>query len=151
MSANFGPARRSRYVGVPVGVGVGVGVRVGLGVGEEESDADDESDAEGEADLDAFGLADAVGDTDGRGSNVGIRAGVRRVSGSGDREARGLDGSARPAAGRIGSPDAIWSWAARARTPCRPATVTSVALIAATIHTATAAAAVAPPGLARIL
>ena len=101
--------------------------------------------------MDAFGLADAVGETDGRGSNVGSRLGVRRVSGSGDRVPRGLTGATLPADGMIGSPDARWPWAASALTPCSPVTVTIVALTAATIHTATAAAAVALPGLARIL
>jgi hypothetical protein len=50
------------------------------------------------------GLADAVGETDGRGSNGGSRLGSRLVSGSGDRVPCGLTGATLPADGTIGSP-----------------------------------------------
>jgi len=101
--------------------------------------------------LDAVGLADAGGDADGTGANVGSRARVCRTSGRSDRELRGLAGAVLLAAEMVGLAGAVCPGAARARAACTPVSVTMVALIAATIHTVTAATAVAPPGLARIL
>jgi len=99
------------------------------------------------ADFDGFGHADGVG------SKVGTRPGAGCVVGSGDRAARGLapDGAWLLAGRVLAGAASLWRWAARARTACMPVTVISVALTAATIHIVTAATAVAPPGLARIL
>jgi hypothetical protein len=148
-------------VGDGVGVGVGVGVRewVGVGDGDAEGDeeADEEADADGdeEAECDGLGLADLVGEAVTVGVSGGARsAGAGRRAGWCDRDVRGparRDGSLLAAAGVLAAAVPPRAWAARARTPCSPVTVMSVALSAATIHSTTAAAAVAAPGLARIL
>ncbi len=56
-----------------------------------------------------------------------------------------------PAAGVPGAGAELADWAARAPVLCRPVTVISVALIAATTHSVTAATAVTAPGLPRSL
>jgi len=135
-------------------VGVGVCECVGVGDGDADADRDEEADGEDVADFDGDGVADLVGVGDGGISYVGTRAGVGRVVGSGDGERRGLGlGGASLLAGGVlaGGAGVLWRGAARARTACTPVTVISVALVAATIHNARAATAVAAPGLARIL
>ena len=120
---------------------------------EGEEEAGDEEEAEGEGEGDFDGLADFVGDADGVGANADTWPRVGAVAGLCDRELRGLGLADAPlvAAGvTVGAAAVLCVWA-RARTPCTPESVISVALIAATIHTVTAATAVAVPGLARIL
>jgi hypothetical protein len=128
-------------------VGVGVGVEVSDG------DADAEADAEDVADAEDTGVAGSDGGTVGTGTNVGSTAGGAGVLGPGVRERFGLTlgGDSLLAAGALGVVVAARDWAARAPAVCRPVTVISVALRAATTHSATAAAAVAAPGLLRIL
>ena len=122
--------------------------RVCLGDAEADAGVEDVADAEG------FGVADF----DGRGVGVGASTWAAGpawpacsagaiVSDPGRRWTAG----SLPAAGTPGVVTAWWDWAARAPVACRPVTVISVALVAATTHSATAAAAVAAPGLARIL
>jgi len=118
-----------------------------------------ESDGDGDADVDAVADAEGVGAADFDGlavglgaNNVGSAAGVARVLGWGDRERSGLPpGGWLLAAGVLDAAAVLWDWSARTPVACRPVTATSVAATAATTHSVMAVAAVAVPGLARIL
>ena len=79
---------------------------------------------------------------------MGARAGPTVVPGLGDGRRLGLApaGCELPAAAVPGDVAALADWAARALALCRPVTVISVALIAATTHSATAATNVTPGG-----
>ena len=98
--------------------------------------------------MDAVGSADSVGSADDTGSAVGCRVGLCRTCGRGFRDVCGRTRAVLLPAGMTGSAGVTCPWVATGRTACVLASVTIVALIAATTHTVTAAMAVARPGLA---
>ncbi len=127
-----------------MGVGGGGTECVGVGVGDGDAEGEAEADADGEADFEGLGLADFDGEAEGCGSAVGSRPGAGWMTGVGDGEWLGLTlGGAwlllPVVAGAGAVAVTLCRWAASARTTCRPLTAISVALTAATTHTATAA------------